>query len=393
MPSNETPVTEELNQSSIEKLLSEESETETLELKEEEETPSEKPSEDEVEEEIKLELEDLEEETPEPKDEDIVNFPRRKEILKKYPNVFKDFPALESAYYKVSKVNEIFSSLDEAKIAASKAQVLDNFERDIFSGNIKDLLKEVKNGNENSFNKIVDNLFTTIHEINPEAFNTLQRDVIGRLIYGMQEEAKETENEAIKNAADIIKQLIFGNGKIETKKLAQEEKIDPEKQKFEQERQQYHQQKFQETAADLAQNIQGILLNTIEKNIDPNDSMSSYVKKNATKDALNYLEEAMRNDASFKAIITRCWDNVFKSNYSRESLEKLKNVYKSRASTLMPTAIKKARSEALKDKKVNASGEKQSNKITSGRVAPVKNDVNPQSKGKRMSTVDYFLKD
>jgi hypothetical protein len=81
--------------------------------------------------------------------------------------------------------------------------------------------------------------------------------------------------------------------------------------------------------------------------------------------------------------------NIFQSNYSKESIDKLKSIYKSRASTLMPTAIKKARNEALKTTKDKS----EVTKITSGRVAPVKDDRRPQREGKKMSTYDFLMKD
>jgi hypothetical protein len=214
------------------------------------EPEKEKEGEPELEEEIKLELEDLEDEE-EPKEEEleIVNFPRRKEILSKYPQVFKDFPALETALYKVGKVNEIFPTLDDARAANFKAQVLDRFESDVMQGNIEPLLNEIKKGDTNSFNKVVDNLLPSLYKIDPGVVTHLQKDVIGRMVLAMYDDAKEQGNDTIREAADVVKALIFGNGKIETKKLAGESKPDPERIKLEQEKAQYNNQRYIDTAA------------------------------------------------------------------------------------------------------------------------------------------------
>lgn len=395
MSPNDTAVApqEPVTASSIEKMLNEEPETpveDTLPLTRE--PQEEKEKEEEVEEDIKLEIDELDEEEETPKNElETINFPRRKEILAKYPQVFKDFPALETALYKVGKVNEIFPTLDDARTANFKAQVLDRFEADVMQGNLESVLNEIRRGDTNSFNKVVDNLLPSLYKIDPGVVTHIQKDVIGRMVIAMYDDAKEQGNDSIREAADIVKALIFGNGRIEVKKLAQEEKIDPERQKLEYEKAQYNQQRYMDTAGEMAQNIQTLLKNTIEKNIDPRESMTPYVKKKASEEALNYLEEGMRNDTAFRKVMDRCWANVFNSNYSKDSIDKLKSIYKSRASALMPTAIKKARNEALKTTKDKSEG---NTRITSGRVAPVKTtERSPQKEGKRMSTYDFLMKD
>jgi hypothetical protein len=401
MSANDTTVevTDRVTASSIEKMLNDEptevEEAIPLETPKAPGDEEEKTEEPELEDEIKVELEDLEDEDDEEtaKEEDlVVNFPRRREILAKYPNVFKDFPALQTALYKVGKVNEIFPSLDDAKAAVFKSQVLDRIEQDVMQGNIEPLLNEIRNGNKNSFNRIVDNILPSLYKIDPGVVQHVQKDVIGRMVIAMYEDAKERDSEEIKQAADVVKALIFGNGKIESKKLATEDKPDPERIRLEQERAQFNQQRYQDTASEMADNIQTLLKAAIDKFIDPKGSMTAYVRKHANQEALTHLEDMMRNDASFRAIVDRCWQNIFRTNYSKESIEKLKNVYKSRASTLMPTAIKKARNEALKTTKDKS----EVTKIKSGRVAPEKDDGRPQSKGKegkKMSTYDFLMKD
>src|SRR4030095_17039531 len=96
-----------------------ESEKEDEEESEEGKETEEEPEEDE--------LEELVEELAEPDESklQLVTPVRRKEILKKYPNVFKDFPYLEAAYYRDRQFTEVFSDLDNAKEALGKAESFD----------------------------------------------------------------------------------------------------------------------------------------------------------------------------------------------------------------------------------------------------------------------------
>src|SRR5215831_19879700 len=88
--------------------LGEEEPKETIEIGEEGEKEREQEGEEELE--PKDELAELEEELTGPKEEnlELVTPVRRGEILAKYPNVFKDFPYLEKAYYREQQFTETF---------------------------------------------------------------------------------------------------------------------------------------------------------------------------------------------------------------------------------------------------------------------------------------------
>src|SRR5262245_34112750 len=124
---------------------------------EQEETPEEEPEETDELDEIEQELEG----PPEDKLE-LVTPVRRKEILAKYPNLFKDFPQLENSYYRDQQFTEMFGTVKDAQAVAEKAETLDKFEGEILDGNIRNVLKAVKEESPNSFLKVVDDWMTTL---------------------------------------------------------------------------------------------------------------------------------------------------------------------------------------------------------------------------------------
>src|SRR5262245_51212983 len=91
------------------------------ETEEEAETNEETSDEDSDEEsdEESDELSELEQELQGPTDEqlELVTPVRRREILKKYPNLFKDFPYLEKAYYREQQFTELLPTIEDARNA------------------------------------------------------------------------------------------------------------------------------------------------------------------------------------------------------------------------------------------------------------------------------------
>ena len=72
----------------------------------------------------KMNLKEIEEELEGPKEEDLelTDSSSRKEILAKYPKLFKDFPYLEKAYYREQQFTEVFPTIQDARVQCEKAQ-------------------------------------------------------------------------------------------------------------------------------------------------------------------------------------------------------------------------------------------------------------------------------
>src|SRR3990167_3641399 len=117
--------------------------------------PVKKPSEEEEEKVTEQEEEvKIEEVEPEP---EIITRARRKEILAKYPTIFKDFPFLEKSYFREQKYAELLPTLDDAREAVERSETLKKFEGDLLNGNSESVLQSVLAQDKESFAKIVDN--------------------------------------------------------------------------------------------------------------------------------------------------------------------------------------------------------------------------------------------
>lgn len=406
--SNDAPVsTPELSVNDILDKLSDETPDETTET---EETPTgssdetevpETEDEEELEPEIQAEIEDLEDEDEPKIDEDeVLDIPRRKEILAKYPNLFKEFKFLERAFYKVSEYDNIFPSLNDAKAAVIQASTLRRIETDINQGNLDNLFKGIKQTDPDGWNRCMDNLLKAVHTTDNQAYGVILRNVMSNVINGIEADAKEYDNDALAATAKNLKDIFFGNKKPEQVKLGKEVKVNSEAEALNRQRAEFEQQRYGNSLQEVTENIQNTLKNWIDQTIDPKGSMPPYVKKNATKDALEMLEADLRNSKTLHPVTQRLWQHAHANGYSRDSLKKIENAFKARAKTLLPTAIKKARAEALKESRVNTKNTEKSTQFKSGKVtAPTKSDRSDRrdpmigKDGKRMSTEEFFMKD
>jgi len=326
---------------------------------EEEEGEEEKEEKEEKKEDVKEEKEEEEEEKKEKKEEEeeidlekleLSTPPRKKEILKAYPDLFKKFPYLEYAYYNHHQYIEVVPTIEDAKEAVEKAEQLDIFESQLLSGNTEDILRSVKKNDPEAFNKIADNYLITLGKVDEKAYLHVVSNVVKHTIVSMIEEAKDLEEgeerDELLAHARAIKEFIFGKGKVTgPSKLSREEVKDDSVKK---EREELNRERYESAQEDLQTKVDNVIMSTIDANLDPKKSMSSFVKKHAGKEAFDKLEEAIIHDRMFKGTLDKLWKSAFEDKFSRASLDKIRSAYLSKARTLLPSIIKNARNEALK---------------------------------------------
>lgn len=381
-----------------------------------EEENEEDGEEEEEKEEDDDELKELEEELEEPDDEklELVTPVRRKEILAKYPQIFKDFPYLEKAYYREQQFTEYFPTITDAKEAADKASTLDKVENDLNNGNIELLLKSV-HGNKKAFGKLVDGYMEALSKTDKDAYLHVLGNTIKGTIYQMVSQAKKTNNSDLEVAAQLLNQFVFGSSDWSPpEKMSKDtdDKISERELELNRREQGLKEAKFKEVNEDLNTRINNSIKATIESHIDSKGSMSAFVKKHAVTDALGQVSELISKDNRFRSLVDKLWENAIRNNYSKDSVDKIRSAFHSKAKTVLPTVIKQARNEALRGmgKRVrddsNSSdksdkSDKSENRESKRGIKDDRDDEQPRSRnssGKKqipaeMSTLEYLMAD
>ncbi len=368
------------------------------EPKEEEPDEEDETKEDDEEDELK----ELEEELEGPSEEqlELVTPVRRREILKKYPNLFKEFPYLEKAYYREQQFTEILPTIDDAKEAVEKATTLDNFEKDLMNGNTETILKTLHDRDRKGFNKLVDNYMSTLARVDDRAYHHVLGNTIKHTIVAMVQEANRSNNDALKAAAQILNQFTFGSSDFQppTNLSNDRPEEDDREKEIKQKTQDFARQQFESTRTNLNTKISNVIKSTISSNIDPRKGMSDYVKSNAERDAREQLIELMGKDQRLTIVLDKLWKNAFDKNFSEDSVAQIKSAYLSKAKTLLPSVLKMARIKALKGtgKRVSDDDSDKS-PITPGRPRSQSSSGKKTSKAgdipKGMTTLEFLNQD
>lgn len=409
----EAPI-EKLDKNEMLEFLSDDVQEETIEL--DNKTPVKgKPEKEEKEEEVEKEeneeaegeedeLKELEEELKGPDEEELelIAPVRRKEILKKYPNIFKDFPYLNNAYYREQQFTEIFPNPKEAREAQEKADILDKFDADIKTGNLDKAVAAAKASGEKAFNNLVDNYLPNLAKVDKDAYHHVVGNIIKTTTIQMLQEARNSGNEDLQAAARLLNQFVFGTDKINhPTNLTQASSGDTKKEdEIARREQEFNDRQYEAAANDVSGRISNVLKSTIEANIDPKSSMTDFVKKHSVIEAQQKLVSLLTSDKRLGMLIDKLWEQSAKENFSRNSIDKIKSAYLSRAKSLLPAVIKGARIEALKASNRTVKEETTPNKghLPVGRTTTSSNGgKSPSQKAQEipagMSSMEYIMKD
>ena len=385
-------------------LLNVEDEPEVLDLKGVKEK-SEDDDEDEPEGE-EDELKEIEEELEGPKEEDLeLTTPvRRKEILAKYPKLFKDFPYLEKAYYREQQFTEVFPTIPDAQSAAEKARIMDQVEQEVMSGDITTVLQAARSENQEAFHKVVDNYLPALRQVDQQAYYHVLGNVIKDTIITMVKEGRNLGEQGapLQAAANILNQFIFGSQQFTPPQRLSTRRPEDDNREYQYQQQQYQQTyaKFEETRETLQTKADNVLKSTIDQHIDPSKTMSDYLRGKATADAHETLEGLIAKDTRFRGLLDRLWEKAVQTNFDKDSTEAIKRAYLSKAKTLLPSVIKKARNEALRGSARNSDSFGEDKLARKGPITPGRST--PPSSGKYksaadipkgMSTMDILMKD
>jgi hypothetical protein len=398
-------------------LLNAEEEPEVLELpkvgktdtgeKDEESTPKDKEREDEEETD---EIKELEEELKPPSEEDLLELTtpvRRKEILAKYPKLFKDFPYLEKAYYREQQFTEILPTIQDARIAAEKSRILDQTEQQVMNGDISVILNAARQEDPEAFYKIADNYLPALKQVDQQAYYHVLGNVIKDTIITMVREGRALGEQGapLQAAANVLNQFVFGSQQFRPPSLLSRQQPPDEQyrqQQIQQEEQQRVYTQFESVKDDLQGKADNVLKATIDGHIDPNGTMSDYVKRHATTEAFNNLEDLISKDARFRSLLDKLWEKAFESNFDKSATDKIKSAYLSKAKTLLPSVIKKARTDALKGRRSDTNEVEEERPAKTGPITPGRSTSPSSGKGnfktakdipRGMSTLDVLMKD
>lgn len=297
------------------------------------------------------------------KDEEVTDdklefsdLPSRKEILKAFPDLYKKFPALESAVYREQQYSEVFPNIQDAKTAKDNSDNYEKFEASLLDGNIGEVLKSVKEADSGAFEKLTEQFLFTLHNVDQTAYAGVVTHVIKDAAITMYQagvKLGDQQGENLKLAAQILHQHLLGDSKITAynpkhKINSAENKTNPDEERLNKREEQFLQDQLDTATNDVTSSVENLIRRSVESQLDPNGRMTDYVKNKAIEDIIAQVDREINSDARFKKVLDNLWFDSGKNNFNAATKSKIKNALLGKAKTILPAIARRVKAEALK---------------------------------------------
>src|SRR3990167_2072197 len=218
--------------------------------------------------------EEKEESVEEESTEEISLRPSYKEITKKYPTFFKDFPDLRHAIFAEQKYREIYSTVEEAQETRDNYKVIANIHERFLSGTadgISAALKEIRSSDESALKDIASNFLVALYKTSKEDYESATAPIFESLLRSVYKDGVSSKNQNLENAALLISEYLFGDEDIATGKKTVRKSETPqntkEQEKLEKERKDFNTQRYMALSRDVSDFIQRDFPKEISKGI------------------------------------------------------------------------------------------------------------------------------
>ena len=343
------------------------------------ETKEEESSEEEESEEEKLAakaLEEAEEEAlteEEQEAENSITRPSWNELKEKYPGIEKNKEVRE-VYFREKAFSEVFSSVDDAKLANDKALHLDYFDQAFAEGKVEVLINALTDETKEVF---AEKILPTLYENDPKLFNRAYRPVLVELVNEIHNFADKKQDDNLKKSVLNICKYIFNDYKLPARNTPSSPEIEGEKRKLQEERANLFNQNKSQFTNSTEKAIQKTLDKIILDGLNvKNEFLQSSILKETKKAVLNTIYQ----DPAFATRMKSLYAQAARSNFTDE--------YKAR---IISTLLGRAKGIALKaraDIKASALGKRPAEKPENkpNRVEGRKTETKESSKKGNTST-------
>jgi hypothetical protein len=277
-----------------------------------------------------------------------------KDVTTKYPQFFKDFPELKTAFFREQEFTKVFPRVADAKLAAQEQSEYEEVKEVVLGGDAETFLNNVGSNNPTAMKKFANNFLPALEKLDEQTYYKVTAPVLQNVLHQVFSRAKAKNDENVMNAARVANFEIFGTydlGKPETKG-GTKEKSDEEKD-FEEKQAKFYSQKHTELRTAIVTSLDTAIDKEIEKGLDPTNSLTSGLKKLLIKTIKAEVDEMLAGDTEHTARMDSLWKRERAVGYSGRFKDSIVTAYLSRAKALIPKVRAEKRSEILNERKRN----------------------------------------
>jgi hypothetical protein len=303
---------------------------------------------DEEKDDEKDEKEDEDEEDDEKKSSEPNLSPSFKDIKAKYPDLFKDFPNLRSAFFLAPKFLEVFPDVEEASIASQKAQEYDVLESTLVGqGDPRTILATIAENQPQALKKIAGSFGEAMREVSQEGYQALTEPIIQELVFFASQHGQKIGDKNLVLAARHIANFVWANGgQVPDQLPSRTKKNEPSEAEvqLQEEREATEKREFSRALTEIETSATTELNQILNHKLD---GLTPFEKKAIVKEAKQTIDSVLLKDKAFQQTLKGLWRRAQESGWDDGSKSRIRRAWLDRAKAVAPGVRNRLKTEAL----------------------------------------------
>ena len=281
--------------------------------------------------------------------------PTVKALKAAYPDLFKKFPYLRTAFFEYPKLAEVFPDVESAQTAAEKANEYDALESSLVEkGDAGLLVKTLSENNPKALAKVVESFPEAVRAVDVKLYQQIATPIIEELLYYAANHARKLGTEQgqpgrnILLAAQHLANFVFVNGgeipDITKRGKPGNTELSEEEKKLQKDREEFNQQRYNIAMGEVETKITGTLNEIIGRKLD---TLTSFERKSVIKDTRREIDQALLADKALQRQLRGLWKRAADDGYSESSKSSIMRAWLDRARAIAPGIRNRLRQEAL----------------------------------------------
>lgn len=260
-----------------------------------------------------------------------------KSIKEKYPNFFKDFPDMRAVIGREKDYSRVFPTVDDARIAVEKVEVLDQLTASLDAGEVTPLLATLHSQNP----KVIEQILPTIQKHDPQTFLKITTPLFATFLRNAIIEGTKNENKNLILAAKHLSKYVFDNPIPPANKKEEAPQEDPEKLRLANELRKRDYEIEDGFINDVRTTCENKVRLKLERRIDPENTMTPSVRKAVAEQALQEVKRLVHKDKRLATTIVSLLKSAAKEKFKGDEWKpRIVSAYLGRAKDFLPQVVK-----------------------------------------------------
>lgn len=296
---------------------------------------------------------DEEESTPEAGTE-LSGRPSLKTLAEKFPDIFKTYPELRTALGRETAFSQIYPTLNDAKDAAEKSQILDTFSERLTEGDASFLLKTLHDHDPKSVDKFATSFLPSLFKGNQALFAKVTTPLIRNVLRQSLRQGIASGSKNLELSAKHLYNHIFGTAEIpeNDNDLQERETPNPEVERLQQQLDEKNQNDFQSYRMTVGTEIKSSIRKSTELLLGEDFPLKGANREAVIKQIGEELGDTLFKDQNHMKMMNSLFEKARKAGLSGEHKASIKTAYLARAKALLPKIVQKYKSETQAGKPV-----------------------------------------